>query len=298
MAIRPERPAAPFRCRPRRCRWLVCRDVTCPLSRRDLPAGRDYGHPLLDQVTHSRLIIDPGCGYLTVVDLDGGRVRSVLTPHLAGADYPSGLAAFGDRLVMDSGDAAYVGPADLSRPAASIGPDTYFVPSGQPDRVWLVSLTGLFDSVVRLVDLTGRVVVPPRHLPPGALAVRGVGGRLLVAETTRGSARDSLWDPVTGQRSRPFGPAAVLDVHGQVVAWRQEGPCTTPPCPLHLLDTDTGRDRLVGLPPGFSDLGFTRCLLTRWQAPGPVRAGRQRPDERTPRPARGGHRDRHYCPRL
>ena len=223
-----------------------------PADSSDLPPRHKFlsglAHP-----THATLILAAGCGYATIVEVDDGTVRSQLLPQYAAGDYPFGVVLLGDQLVMDGGSDAYVSPADLPQVPMPIGHDLYFVPSGRDDRVWLVESSLPSGYAVREVDLTGRVLIPVRHLPPGAYPLRGVDGQLIV-EIGDG---DHIWNRATGALGRAFGPAAIVDVWSTQVAWRQIAACSVPPCPLHLLDVRTGRDRVVMPPPGNTEFTFT-----------------------------------------
>lgn len=157
----------------------------------------------------------------------------------------------GDRLVFWGGDTYTLDPNEVDRPAVKISDDSWiFVPSADPDRVWVevrdkkasTPYDFVFDAV-REIAADGTVTAEgPPFEGRWIDAAVSVG---VVSETDDGLV---VWDPtarevVTGLRAS--GPTAAT--FGNTLVWCENH------CPaLHFSQVLTGEDRVIRPPEGFS----------------------------------------------
>lgn len=120
----------------------------------------------------------------------------------------------------------------------------------EPGTLWVARLTYMRPDVV-LYGIDGDQLRAPVPLSDDAIAGYGTAGRVVVANAAGCpgvQARFSVWDPVTGAHSAPFGSTcgdAVVGAGGGTVAWLS-GLGLAPV--VHLTDIATGHDRTVTVP--------------------------------------------------
>jgi hypothetical protein len=190
-----------------------------------------------------------GDGVLTVVDVDAERAEVHPLAELAPGDPSHRIVRRGDELVLWGYD-TYVVDADLSTRPRKLGDSWFFVPSAQPDRVWLAYLDPESPETVRAlagvseVSVDGRVTVPLVQPPQGRWPVAAVGDDL-VFESRRGGLE--LWNPTARAFTGRLPGAALGPSQGDLLAWcRDEGRT------LHVTDARAGSDRPVTPPEGFA----------------------------------------------
>lgn len=202
--------------------------------------------------THTRLIVpgDDGRGGLVaqVVEVDEGTHGAARVTGLSGAAMWR-PAIVGGRLVVADAGTAWVFDDPLRPPRALSGPHAALevFASAAPGRVWLVALdlAGAGGGTVWEVDLTGRVTTPERRFEPRRVPVAAVtSGLVREVRTEAYGVGIEIWDPRTGAvvRTVAGGDALVLDASGTSVVWLSGSDG------LHVTDTVTGRDVIVGRP--------------------------------------------------
>jgi len=139
-----------------------------------------------------------GDGEAWVIDPAIGTSRHLSMPHLPPGDAPHRVVRRGGQLV------AWAYRTLVLRPDAGFAPDVlvpdslFFIPSSEPDRVWV----GIVDesqndarlTAVREVSVDGRVTVPDTRPPGGAWPVAAVDGNLVFQR----EGDLLVWDPSTG----------------------------------------------------------------------------------------------------
>ena len=96
-------------------------------------------------------------------------------------------------------------------------------------------------ATVELIDLTGRVLAPPRRLPANTGVIHGVTGGLLLNSATSRASTAFVWNPATGVVGfRLFGQ--VLAATAQIIAWVDDG-CSLTRCSVHVRNLVTGGQR-------------------------------------------------------
>jgi hypothetical protein len=194
-----------------------------------------------------------GDGELWVVDVAAQRARRLALAQLAGGDPPVRILRRGRALVLWGYDVWRLDARLPDRPPRRIlRRGWFFIPSADPDRVWV----GLLDRrspatvnalrAVREVTAAGAVTVPDVRPPRGAWPQLAVRSGLLFA-TRRGGW--TLWDPATRRVVRRWPAGALGSVgaaHGDVIASCPE-PCTS----LRLTDARSGAQRLAAVPRGW-----------------------------------------------
>lgn len=186
-------------------------------------------------------------GELTAVDIEAGTSETIDVPELAAGD----LVRRGDHLVFwDGATATYALHArNLTDDPIMLAEDSwFFVPSANPDRVWIVvrdeargTASHLFFSEVREVTVQGEVTASGPAM--GDAWVDGAVEAGVVFES-----QDDLvvWDPVNRKVVRAFGNPLMAASHGNLVVWCRAW------CPeLHLTDVVTGAERTIYPPPGY-----------------------------------------------
>lgn len=191
------------------------------------------GSPIdFGEATGVTLLFDDGLDGGLAVDLDTGRQRRLTLPGQRAGDQPFRLWRMGGWVVVGWGDVWAV-DAGAQHPSRRLGRARLFVPAADPDQLWLIEATqpGSESPTWTLIDSGGQVVADvdppgPRLEPirgvPGGLAVRDLGGEVLVYDLDQGT----LVHPVGG-------PDWIADATHTRVAWCQE-PCQR----LHVADAD------------------------------------------------------------
>jgi hypothetical protein len=191
-----------------------------------------------------------GDGELTVVDVDAARARVRAVPELAPGDPLYRIVRRGSKLVLFGFD-TYVVDTDLRSPPRKLGDSWYFIPSSDPDRVWLAHLdptspeTERAIASVREVSVGGRVTFPAVRRPPGDRGLVTAAGEALVFSDGRGAL--DLWNPSTREFTRRLPDATPGPVHGDLLAW-----CEDEGLALHVTDVESGDDRVIEPPAGFA----------------------------------------------
>ena len=206
--------------------------------------------PPLTQATGATVYVSQD-RLLSRIDVDAATVDSYPLSQLAPGDPPVRLVRRGDLLAAwGSSDANYgVHLIDPANPAATtlLSPAWMFIPSAEPDRVWL----GIRDpdspdtvralSAVREVAITGEITVPDVAPPNGWWPIAAVLDGLLF------QTDDSLllWDPTTGEDLRTLpGPFPVATWGNRIAS------CTSPCDQIQLTDLDTNTETVIAAPEG------------------------------------------------
>lgn len=188
-------------------------------------------------------------GFVRVVDPATGASRTVELPGLGG-DATYWLTARGDRLVYWTGDAVYSTDLELEGPAVKLGEASSFltfIPSAEPDRLWLIEHGGGSIRSVREVTTQGRTTVP---------AVRPLDGRWPAAALTDGlvfpfEGGDRVWNPTTEETVFQLPEGVTLATHGDLLA-----SCVFPADGFMITDVASGEQRTIASPAG---LGRFEC---------------------------------------
>jgi hypothetical protein len=166
------------------------------------------------------------------------------------------------RLVSTGGFVTYVYAGQvyaLARPflgvPSGLGPGDLIFPSATSGLVGVMRGAPSGPFTVRFVPVAPGLGLPrgPFTLPGGYEPIAEVAAGILVSQLPRG--RIQLWKPSStgfGTFVRTFGTSAgVVDVSGDLVAWRALDACDPgPECPMHISTISTGADRLVVPPDG------------------------------------------------
>jgi hypothetical protein len=191
-----------------------------------------------------------GDGELTVVDVDGGRAEVRELPVLAPGDPLYRIVRRGNELVLFGVD-TYVVDVDLRSPPRKLGESWFFIPSAEPDRVWLTTLDPRSPekvralAAVREVSVDGRVTFPDVRPPGRRGGPLAAVGDYLVFQDRRGALE--LWSPATREFTRHFADATLGPTHGQLLAW-----CEDEGRILHVIDVESGYGRSIAPPEGFA----------------------------------------------
>jgi len=185
-----------------------------------------------------------GDGEAWVVDPAGGASRHLSMPELPPGDAPHRVARRDGVLV------AWAYRTLVLRPDAGFTPDVlvpdslFFIPSSEPDRVWVGIVDESQDdarlTAVREVSIDGRVTVPDTRPPGGAWPVAAVDGNLVFQ-------RDGellVWNPSTGREVDRLPGELPVAWDGPLLAWC-DGACRS----LNMKDLDSGGGVLTVEPP-------------------------------------------------
>ena len=206
--------------------------------------------PPLTQATGATVYVSQD-SELSSVDVDAATVDSYPLSQLAPGDPPVRLVRRGDLLAAwGRSDGQYgVHLIDPANPAATtlLSPAWMFIPSAEPDRVWL----GIRDpdspdtvralSAVREVAITGEITLPDVAPPNGWWPIAAVLDGLLF------QTDDSLllWDPTTGEDLRTLpGPFPVATWGNRIAS------CTSPCDQIQLTDLDADTETAIEAPEG------------------------------------------------
>lgn len=221
---------------------------------RDVPPVQPEGPnvsetPVLGEPTDSFVYLSTD-NRLTIVDVDSGEATVHRLPELAPGDPPYRLIRRGNRLVLygqtNTGPATFAVEPDSPTEPGLIGEAWFFIPGATNDTIWLAQLDESSPDTVRAlasireVAVGGNVVTSDVVPPDGRWPTAAVEVGLLF----QGDEELELWDPRTGRFIDSFpGPFAVATWRNRMVTCQQ---CDQ----LHLIDLDTGTDRVVELPSG------------------------------------------------
>ncbi len=215
----------------------------CGGTERESPTAPSVGSP-----PEPTLVFLAGDGELTVVDVDAGRAEMRPLAELAPGDPLYLIVRRGNKLVVYGGD-TYVLDHDLRSTPRKLGDSWFFIPSAEPDRVWLAVLDPASPETVRALatlreaSVGGRVTFADVHPPGGRWPVAAVGDDLVFEDRQRGL---ELWNPATGEFTRRLPGASVGPSQGDLLAWCERDGRT-----LRVLDVTSGRDQTVAPPQGF-----------------------------------------------
>ncbi len=206
--------------------------------------------PLFGDAMPWVLLFDDGLNGVLAIDPNNRIAARSVIDGQQGGDPPYRLDLAGGHLVVGSGE-IYATPLTTGG-SVSLGEATVFVPSAEPDKVWLidyptgsVSSVGGPPTVSEAFVSNGAMVRGPVEVNVDGFPAVGVRGGLAI-ETETGVA---IWDAATGQVKNRFGTEVgfVSDSSPHIptlLAWCQDR-CTE----LHITDVDTGVDLVVATHP-------------------------------------------------
>lgn len=151
------------------------------------------------------LLVLSGGHAFTTVEVDTGRVRRVGVEELSGGDPAFGPTGRGEVVAfLRTGGATYAAHGAALDAPWRLGDAIHYVPSNEPDRVWLVAAgrDGGSERVVREVAVDGRTTVAQRPAPQGVVEAAVTGG-LVLADLEEQRLR--VWDPHTGETRAEIG---------------------------------------------------------------------------------------------
>jgi hypothetical protein len=218
------------------------------------------GPPTLRSRTGARLITVSGSpAALTVIDADNATSRQVPAPVDPGPGLLT-VAVRHDRIVFEGDNTAAAGhdwggifSIDLNHPGRPqlLGTDGYFLPSANPDRVWIVSHRASPAQTVREMTAAGATTVADVPLP--TVFVTGATSRGLVIDSGAGL---QLWDPSARRTVATIPGNTLVASDADMVA-----SCTSP-CPtITLTDVRTGKHQVVSAPRGTTAFAQAGHLL-------------------------------------
>jgi hypothetical protein len=186
-----------------------------------------------------------GDGEAWVVDPASGTSRHLSMPELPPGDAPHRVAR------RDGAIVAWAYQTLVLRPDAGFAfdvlvPDSLiFIPSSEPDRVWVGIVDESQDdarlTAVREVSVDGRVTVPDTRPPEGRWPVAAVDGNLVF----QGDDELLVWDPSTGREVDRLPGQLPVAWDGSLLAWC-DGACRS----LNMKDLDTGETLTIEPPAG------------------------------------------------
>lgn len=140
--------------------------------------------PLFDAETDTTLVMAPGYGPLYALDLDTGLAQRFSDTGGVPGDFLFRLTALADGVAYP-GDGGVRGlPWSLQGRSELLGESYTFLPSGQPDRLWLVENGSpgddVFPDAVREIDGRGHVTTSRVRLPAGTYPVRAVADAVVL----------------------------------------------------------------------------------------------------------------------
>jgi hypothetical protein len=216
--------------------------------------GGEAAGPVRAAAAPSPRLYLAGDGELWIVDVATERVRHLALRQLAPGDPPHRIVRRGRRLVL-WGYATYVADPGFRRPPRTlVSRSWFFMPSANPNRVWIAFLDRRSPATVRAlravreITVGGRVTVPDVRPPAGRWPERALASGLLLS-TGEGDGGFALWDPVTRTVVRRLPSRAIGDLgpaYGDVLA-----SCPVPCRTLRLTDVRTGARHDVPAPRGF-----------------------------------------------
>lgn len=185
----------------------------------------------------------------TVVDVEAASSDTIELPELSGGDPPFHLIRRGDNLIFWGGETYSLDARNPSLEPVVIAEDSwFFVPSAEPDRVWIVvrdearsTPYHIFFSEVREVTAEGEVT---RKGP--AMDDAWMDGAVDAGVVFESEDDLVVWDPATQKIVRAFGNPPMAASHGNLVVW-----CEDSCAELHLTDVLTGVERTIELPDGY-----------------------------------------------
>ncbi|MGH2674080.1 MAG: hypothetical protein ACRDKA_06030 [Actinomycetota bacterium] len=230
------------------CRWLLVLALLGTACAEGPSAGRGSAGPAeTSPAEPGTRVFFAWTGQITVVDIEAATSETIQLRELA----PVGLVRRGDHLVF-GGDGTYA--LDAQEPTGDpvlIAEDSwYFVPSANPDRVWVAVLDRKRSDAHHLVfseirEVTAEGQITARGPAMGDAWMDGAAEAGVVFESPE---HDDLvvWDPMAQQVVRSFGNPPMGASHGNLVVWCDAW------CPeLHLTDVLTGAERIVQPPAGY-----------------------------------------------
>lgn len=186
-----------------------------------------------------------GDGEAWVVDPASGTSRHLSMPELPPGDAPYRVAR------RDGAIVAWAYQTLVLRPDAGFAfdvlvPDSLiFIPSSEPDRVWVGIVDESQDdarlTAVREVSVDGRVTVQDTRPPRGRWPVAAVDGNLVF----QGDDELLVWDPSTGREVDRLPGELPVAWDGSLLAWC-DGACRS----LNMKDLDTGETLTIEPPAG------------------------------------------------
>jgi outer membrane protein assembly factor BamB len=167
---------------------------------------------------HLSVLLSDGHG-LTKVDMRDGARSRVTMPGMRGGDPPFVMTRRGEAVVFygDGGDTFAFHPGAPQR-TWRVGASDFYLPSGTPDRVWLVEIDehddGRRTHRVREVTVDGEVTVE-RAVTPAGWPIAAVADGL-VLEQEGGLL---VWDPRSGDDIVAFADARGAATVNDRLAW-------------------------------------------------------------------------------
>lgn len=181
---------------------------------------------------------------LTIADVDAAIAESFDLDELSGGDPAFRLARRGNAIVFyGTGGDTYVVDPDGPEQPRKLGDSTYFLPSADDDRVWLVDGAAGSSAENRLREVTvdGEETVGSRDVPGGAIPTGAVSGGIVLS-TAEGL---DVWDPAADDVVARLPGGQFVAAGGSLLAWC-ENPCAT----LHATAIGSGD---TGLPSDVDD---------------------------------------------
>lgn len=186
---------------------------------------------------------------ITVVDVEAASSDTIELPELAGGDPPFHLIRRGDQLVFWGGETYALDARNPRTDPVVIAEDSwFFVPSADPDRVWIAvrdeaksTPYHIFFSEVREVTAEGDVT---RKGP--AMDDAWMEGALDAGVVFEAEDDLVVWDPAAEKIIRAFGNPPMAASYRNLIVW-----CEDSCAELHLTDVLTGAERTIEPPAGY-----------------------------------------------
>ncbi|OWY63083.1 hypothetical protein B7486_54990, partial [cyanobacterium TDX16] len=148
-------------------------------------AGGEEGDDLfLGIETGTTVISSAGYGSLTAIDLDTGHARLYDAVDGVPGDHDFRLIPLADGIAYPGGGGPLALPWSLEGSPVQLGPAWIFLPSGEPDRLWLVPQLAVPDgsppSRAIEVDGHGRATGNEVEVPTDAFPTGAIGEQLVL----------------------------------------------------------------------------------------------------------------------
>ena len=209
---------------------------------------------------------------LRVLDADSGRSQVLPLPAPYGGSRDLAMVSVGHSLVLNRGDTAWLYTRGFNSEPLDLGPSdgVFRGPTSKEAWIWSQPCQPIIGCTnynapqmgsVRLIDSSGRQIGPAVALPGDfgwyPTGIVGTAGMVLSELPSYGdhANQQEIWNPQTRRIIRVHANEAVMGARGNTVVWESTAPYCSTGCSVHVLNTQTGSERSVQLPPHVTATG-------------------------------------------